>query len=181
MRLGQMLVYREHDFADRVRAGHFQHFRMDGLDHVVAVGVFFGAKAAGDNDAAVFVERFADGVQRFLHRGVDETAGIDDDQVGALVGLGGIVAFCPQLRQDLLGIDQRLGAAERHKTDFRRCAGNGRRGNDGHGLKGNRGKGAIVPFLPLLPRRSRKPDRPRSSVKARRRQARHGRMLCAVR
>ena len=111
VRFRQMLVHRVHDFADRMRAGHFQHFRMDRLNHVVAVGVFFSAEAAGDDDTAVFIERLANGVERLLHRGVDEAAGVDDDQVRTLVRLGRIVAFGPQLREDLFGIEQRLGTA----------------------------------------------------------------------
>jgi hypothetical protein len=47
-------------------------------------------------------------MERFLDRGVDETAGVDDDEVGAGVVLGGLVALGAQLREDALGVDQRL-------------------------------------------------------------------------
>ncbi|MCP1573352.1 hypothetical protein J2S30_001731 [Herbaspirillum rubrisubalbicans] len=51
---------------------------MDLLDDVFALGILLGAQAAGDDHLAVFVQGFADGIQRLLHGGVDEAAGIDD-------------------------------------------------------------------------------------------------------
>jgi hypothetical protein len=69
------------------------------------------AKTARDDDLAVLVQRLADRVERLLHRGVDEAAGVDDDEVGAgVVGRGG-VALGAQLGEDALGIDERLRAA----------------------------------------------------------------------
>jgi hypothetical protein len=76
-----------------------------------------GAQAAGDDDLAVLGQRLADGVQAFLDRIVDEAAGVDDDQVGALKGLGGLVALGAQLGEDQLGVGQGLGAAQADKTD----------------------------------------------------------------
>jgi hypothetical protein len=35
------------------------------------------------------MQRLTDRVERFLHRGVDEAAGVDDDEVGAVVRLRG--------------------------------------------------------------------------------------------
>jgi hypothetical protein len=64
-----------------------------------------------DDDLAVFAERLADGAERFLDRGVDEAAGVDDDEVGAGVGGRGGVALGAQLREDALGVDERLGTA----------------------------------------------------------------------
>ena len=66
-------------------------------------------------------QRLADGVERFGDGGVDEAAGVDDDQVGAVIGRRDRVALGAQLRQDLLGIDQRLRAAERDEAYARRC------------------------------------------------------------
>ena len=43
------------------------------------------AHAAGDDDLAVLGQRLADGVERFRLRAVEEAAGVDDDEVGALV------------------------------------------------------------------------------------------------
>ncbi len=54
------------------------------LAHEVAA--VLGAEAAGDDDLAVLGERLADGVERFGHGRVDEAAGVDDDEVGAVVG-----------------------------------------------------------------------------------------------
>jgi hypothetical protein len=69
------------------------------------------AEAARDDDLAVFVERLADRAERFLDRGVDEAAGVDDDEVGAGVGGRGGVALGAQLREDALRVDQRLRTA----------------------------------------------------------------------
>ena len=76
------------------------------------------AEAAGDDDFAVLGQRLADRVQRFGHRRVDEAAGVDHHHVGVVVGLDDVVALDPELGEDALGIDQRLGAAEADETDF---------------------------------------------------------------
>ena len=86
-------------------------------------------EAAGDDDTAVRGQRLADGVQAFLHRVVDEAAGVDDDQVGARERLAGVVALGAQLGQDQFGIGQRLRAAERNKAD----GGHGRRSGQAGG------------------------------------------------
>jgi len=97
-----------------MRTGDGQDRRVRLLDEV-----FLGTEAAGDDDLAVLGQRLADRIQRFLLRGVDEAAGIDDDEVGAAVRLRGLVAFGAQLGEDALGIDERLRTAERDETDFR--------------------------------------------------------------
>ena len=66
-----------HDFVGGVRAGDGEHLRMRVLDHVA-----LGAETAGDDHLAVFRERFADRIERFLDGGIDEAAGVDDDEVG---------------------------------------------------------------------------------------------------
>jgi hypothetical protein len=48
---------------------------------------------------------------------VDEAAGVDDDEVGALVGRRDLVALGAQLGEDALGVDQRLRAAEADEAD----------------------------------------------------------------
>ena len=70
--------------------------------------ILFDAQAPRHHDLAIFGERLADRLQGFLDRGVDEAAGVDDDEVGAGVILGGFVALGAQLREDALGVDQRL-------------------------------------------------------------------------
>ena len=101
----------------RVRAGHGEHLRMRLAHEGAAV---LRAEAAGDDHLAVLGERLADRVERFRDRGVDEAAGVDDDEVGAVVGRRDRVALGAQLREDLLGVDERLRAAERDEADARR-------------------------------------------------------------
>ena len=122
VRLGQVRVHRRHHFVGRVRPGDREHPGVGLLDDVA-----LGAEAAGDDDLAVLGERFADGIERLLHRRIDETAGVDHDQVRVCVGRRDDVALGAKLRQDALGIDQRLGAAERDETDLgRNCRHGGR-------------------------------------------------------
>jgi hypothetical protein len=47
---------------------------------------------------------------------VEKAAGVDDDEVGAVVLARQLIAFGAQPRDDALGIDQRLGAAEALST-----------------------------------------------------------------
>jgi hypothetical protein len=71
--------------------------------------VLFRTQAARDYNPAILCERLADRAERFLDRGVDEAAGVDDDEVRAGVARRGGVALGAQLREDALGVDQRLG------------------------------------------------------------------------
>ena len=89
------------------------------LPHQVATTLArFGTEAAGHDDLAVGGEGFPDGVQAFLDRIVNETAGVDDHQIGAFECLGGLVTLGIQLRQDQFGVGQRLGAAQADETHF---------------------------------------------------------------
>ncbi len=74
------------------------------------------AHAAGDDHLAVLGQRLADGVERFRLGAVEEPAGVDDDEVGAFVLAAELIALGAQLGDDALGIDQRLGAAERDEA-----------------------------------------------------------------
>src|SRR5262249_60678345 len=58
-------------------------------------------------------------------RGFEEAAGIDDHDVGAAMPTRELVTLCAQPGEDALGIDQRLGAAERYERDFRGRVGHG--------------------------------------------------------
>ena len=58
------------------------------------------AQAAGDDDLAVLGQGLANRVQAFLDGIVNETAGVDDDQIRAFKGLGGLVALGAELRED---------------------------------------------------------------------------------
>ncbi len=95
----------------------------------------FAAHAAGDDNLAVFRQCLADGVQAFFLRGIEEPAGIDDNDVSAGIGGRRVIAFTLQARQDALGIDQGLGAAERDEAHLglRLFWGIGNFGHDGTG------------------------------------------------
>ena len=80
----------------------------------------FRTHAAGDDDLAVFLERAANGRKRFRLGAVEETAGVDDDEVGALVLARELIALRAQARDDTLAVDERLRAAEGDKAYFRR-------------------------------------------------------------
>jgi len=71
----------------------------------------FNPETAGNDNLSILCESLADRAERFLDRGIDEAAGIDDDEVGAgVVGRGG-VALGAQLREDALGVDERFRTA----------------------------------------------------------------------
>jgi hypothetical protein len=74
--------------------------------------------AAGDDDPPVLIERLADGVEGFRLGAVEKTAGVDDDEIGAGMLLGEFVALGTELRDNALGIDEGLRAAERHEGDL---------------------------------------------------------------
>ncbi len=78
------------------------------------------AHASGDDDLAVLGHRSPDRAKRFLLGAVEKSAGVDDDQIRAVMLAREFVAFRAQPRDDALGIHQSLGASERHETDLRR-------------------------------------------------------------
>ena len=73
----QVLVNRIQHVLVRVRAGNFQHARVAFEDPLR-----LGAEAARHDHAAVLLERLADGIERLIDRRVDESAGVDDHDVG---------------------------------------------------------------------------------------------------
>ena len=97
MRLGQVLVHHLHHFIGGMRAGDRQHLGMRIFHHIA-----FCTETAGDNHLAVFLQRFADGVERFFHRAVDKTAGVHHHQIGVLITAGDDVTLGAQTRQDTL-------------------------------------------------------------------------------
>ena len=111
----ELRMHRAHHLLERVRAGHREHARMGAGDDVA-----LGAEAAGHDDAAVLLQRLADRIEGLLHRGVDEAAGVDHDQVRALIGRRDRVALGAKPGEDALGIDQGLRAAERDESDLGR-------------------------------------------------------------
>ncbi len=123
VRARQVRVHGVDHLLGRVRAGDGQHLRVR-LPHEAGAALAAArAEAAGDDDAAVGGQRLADRGQALLHRGVDEAAGVDDDEVGAGVGRAGRVALGGQPGEDQLGVGQRLRAAEADETDGRCRAG----------------------------------------------------------
>ena len=112
MRFRQMQMHRIHHFAERMRTGHGQHFRVDLLHDILARRVLLAAEAASDDDLAVLIQRLADRVERFLDRSVNEPASIHDHEIRTVIRLRRFIALGAQLREDLLGINQRLGATQ---------------------------------------------------------------------
>ncbi|SQC91291.1 Uncharacterised protein [Cedecea neteri] len=95
-----------------VRAGDFQHLRVHFTDLI-----FFCTQATGDNHLTVFVQRFADGFQRFLYGAVDKAAGVDDNHVGVVIAWHHVITFGAQFSQDAFGVHEVFRAAEGDKPD----------------------------------------------------------------
>ncbi len=81
-----------------------------------------GAHAAGDDHLAVLGHGLADGAERLGLGAVEEAAGVDDDEVGAVVLARKLIAFGAQAGDDPFRIHQRLGAPKRYEADNRRAA-----------------------------------------------------------
>ena len=84
------------------------------LDEAAGDDELAGAAAGGD----LVLRHFEDGVDGLLLGGVDEAAGVDDDDVGVF-GVGGErgAAVVEQAHHDL-GVDEVFGAAEGDEADF---------------------------------------------------------------
>ena len=80
--------------------------------------VFLDTKTARDDDAAIGADRLADGLEALLLGAVEETAGIDQHHVRALVVARELIALRTQGRHDALGVDEGLWAAEADKADL---------------------------------------------------------------
>jgi hypothetical protein len=134
VRLGQVGVDGVHHLLRSVRASDGEHAGVHLADQIAFgagdITLFFSTQAAGDDDAAIGGQGFANRVQAFFDGIVDETAGVDDDQVRTLKGFGGLVALGAQLGQDQLRIGQRLGATEADEADFRNGIGGFDRGRN---------------------------------------------------
>ncbi len=126
MRGRQVRMHRLHHFPGGMRTGDGEHLRMHVAHDFIPRRVLPGAEAAGDDDLAVFRQRFADGVERFLDRGIDEAAGIDHHEVSTVISAGDFITLGAQPGQDLFRVGRRLGAAQRHEADGRRAGGSSR-------------------------------------------------------
>ena len=81
--------------------------------------VGFGAEAAGDDDPAVLRKGGADGIERFIASRIEKAAGVDDDQIGAVVLARDLIALGAQPGDDALGIDKGFRASKADETDAR--------------------------------------------------------------
>ena len=73
----QIFVHRGDHFFVALRAGDLEHLRMP-IENFLRLRT----QAAGDDHLAVLGQRFADGIQRFVHGGIDEAAGVDYHEIG---------------------------------------------------------------------------------------------------
>ena len=97
----------------------------DGVDAVEAfleLGAVPLGEAAGDDDGleatlAFEVDHGADGVQGLLFGGLEEAAGVDDDDVGLLVVGAEVEPTLGEVAQEDLAVDEVLGAAEGDEGD----------------------------------------------------------------
>ena len=94
---GQVCMHCLHHLIGGVRAANSQHLGMRLQYHVA-----LGTQTAGDDNFAVLRQRFADGVQRFLHRTVDKTAGVNHHQIGVGIAGGNKITFGAQPGEDVL-------------------------------------------------------------------------------
>ena len=73
------------------------------LAHQIATALTrFCSQTPRHNHFAIFCKGFTNCVQAFFHGIVDKTAGIDNDQVGALESFGSLVTLCIELGQNQL-------------------------------------------------------------------------------
>ena len=120
----QMLVHRGENLFVALRSGDREHPWM-----AVEDALRLRAQAARDDHAAILGERLADRVERLIDRGIDETAGIDDHEVGGGVSRGHLIALGAQPREDALGVHERLGATQAHEAHLRNLGIDGFQGN----------------------------------------------------
>ena len=113
MRCGVM--HGSHDRLILMRPTDRKNAREARADHVG-----FIAHAAGHDDTAIFGNRLTDRFERFFLRAVEKAAGVDQHHVRPGIVGGQAITVRPQLGQDALAIDQRLGTAERNHADLGR-------------------------------------------------------------
>ena len=75
------------------------------------------AHATGHDHGTARGLRLSDGVEAFLTRRVEESAGVHDDGVGVRIVANRLISLTTKPCQDPLGIHQRLGAAQTDHTD----------------------------------------------------------------
>lgn len=110
------------DVMDCVHHGFVLMRAGDGQDVGVCIAndIRFRAQTARNDHFAVLGKCLADRVERFLARAIQETTGVDDYEVCAIVVRRRFVAFCLESAKYSFGIDERFWAAEADETDSRR-------------------------------------------------------------
>ena len=108
-----------HDFFQLVGADHGVHFGNVAAD-LIAVALHQATRHHQSFEAAGLLElsHFENGLDRFLLGGVDETARVDDDDLGVLRIRSQLPAVRGELPHHDFGVHQILGAAQADKTDF---------------------------------------------------------------
>ncbi len=109
----EMVVNRTHHFLVGIRSAYRQHLRV-----AVYYLVLAGAQTPGHDNFAVFVQGFANGVEGFLLGLVDESTGVDHDQVGFVISGDDLVALDPELSEYAFGINQGLRAPEADESNL---------------------------------------------------------------
>ncbi|MNZ97817.1 hypothetical protein D3C78_1170760 [compost metagenome] len=124
---GQLDALRRYQVDQRVVVLAWRYHFVHGIDYLLVLlrasdrqhagvhvtdAAFLDTHAAGDDDLAVFLDRFADHFQRLGLGAVDEAAGVDHHYVGILVGGHDFITFHTQLGQNALGIYQGFWATQ---------------------------------------------------------------------
>ncbi|CDE48212.1 putative membrane-associated oxidoreductase [Sutterella sp. CAG:351] len=123
VRSRKVLMHELHHILLFLRSQNAEHRGVPLHHEIRPVRVLLPAEASHHDHAAVFTGRFGDRAEALLNRLVDEPAGIHDHEIRIPVVIDDRIAFAPELRNDALGVDKRLGAAKGHKTDRRNPTG----------------------------------------------------------
>ena len=86
----------------------------------VADALVLHAEAAGDDDPAILRHRLANRLKALRLGAVKKAAGVHHHDIRAIVARRNRIALALQPRENALGVDQRLSAAQADETDFRR-------------------------------------------------------------
>ena len=114
MRFRQVLVHGGHDGVGVMGASNGEHVGVLLVNQVLAC-----AQTSGDDDFSIFGKGFTDCIQRLFNCFIDESAGIDDNQIGCIVGRGYQVTLGTKFGQNALGVDQGFRATQRNESDRR--------------------------------------------------------------
>ncbi len=109
------VVDRAHHLLILMRTGDGEHVGEALADHLR-----FLAHAAGDDDAAILRDRLTDGFEALLLGGIEETAGVDEHDVGTGIVGGHGIAIRAELGQDAFAVHKVLRTAERNHADLGR-------------------------------------------------------------